>query len=171
MTNFKVNEIAFYSGQDFDFAPCYCIIVNTNDVITDTQEEEGHYLFLPLIADRILHADPAFEGWVAWPHQLSKLTISLQPETPRIQVEGSGPVEHHEPDEVAPEDDRETNLPRLNDAFTEMLDQVFVSRGSNEYLSCDGVDCDSCPFNEDPGCGVVHLEKALKIMQGYKKFM
>ena len=34
MTNFKVNEIAFYDGQDFTFAPCYCIIVSTNYVIT-----------------------------------------------------------------------------------------------------------------------------------------
>lgn len=164
MCKFAVNEIAWYTGEDFDFAPCYCIIVNTNDVITDVQEEEGHYLFMPLIADQILHVDPAFEGWVAWPNQLRKVTLSLQE-----VAQSKAPA--HEPDEVAPEDDRETDLPRLNDSFTEMLDKVFVSRGSNEYLSCDGVDCDSCPFYEDPGCGVIHLKEVLKTMQGYKKFM
>ena len=164
MTNFKVNEIAWYTGEDFTFAPCYCIIVNTNGVITYTQEEGGHYLFMPLIANRILHVDPEFEGWCAWPNQLRKVTLQLRPEYLADQP-------HNEPEEVAPEDDRETNLPRLNDAFTTMLDQVYASRGSNDYLSCDGVDCGSCPFYEDPVCGVMHLKEVLKTMQGYKKPM
>ena len=119
---------------------------------------------MPLIANHALHVDPEFEDWCAWPNQLRKVTLQLQSEYLADQP-------HIEPEEVAPEDDRETDLPRLNDAFTTMLDQVFVSRASNEYLNCDRVDCDSCPFNEDPGCGVMHLREVLKTMQGYNKFM
>lgn len=140
MTNFKVNEIAWYTGEDFDFAPCYCIIVSTPYVITDTQEEDGHYLFMPLIADRLVNAPLEFKGWVAWPHQLRKVTLSLQPETPKIQVEGSGPVEHHEPEEVAPEEHSEAaqNLKQLRDGYDAIEKLVIPGMSSTHYLNCNG---------------------------------
>lgn len=155
MTNFKVNEIAWYTGEDFNFAPCYCIIVNTNDVITDTQEEEGHYLFMPLIANHVLHVDPEFEGWCAWPHQLRKVTLQLQPEYLADQP-------HIEPDEVAHEEN--SNLSALNSLFGKLSD-IFNPDTPN-YPSCAGVDCDDCPFYLNAGCGVIAIKDTLDKAQG-----
>lgn len=135
MTNFKVNEIAWYTGEDFTFAPCYCIIINTDKVGANEQKNEGYYLFMPLVADQIMRSYPDFDGWCALPKQLRKVTLSLQPETPKIQVEGSGPVEHHEPEEVAPEEHSEAsqNLKQLRDGYDAIEKLVIPGMSSTHW--------------------------------------
>lgn len=168
MTNFKVNEIAWYTGEDFTFAPCYCIIINTDKVGANEQKNEGYYLFMPLVADQIMRSYPEFDGWCALPKQLRKVTLSLQPE---YQVEQP----HTEPEEVAPEERSEAaqNLKQLRDGYDAIEKLVIPGMSSTHYLNCDGVNCDNCPMlipsYDGDQCEVLQIKKVLKTTLGYKQ--